>query len=244
MDRPISTPPQRPAASGVISFRRPAGLVGARSPPAILSADGNAAVDLTPLLEQRQLWRGRGQPAGCVPVVASGHAALDAALPGGGWPQAALTELLIAGHGVGEFTLLAPALARLSRSGRPLALVAPPHPPYAPGWQRAGVDLSQLRIIDCAPEQAPWALEQCLRAGACAAVLGWLPRGDDRLLRRLQVAAEAGQCPGFVFRPLTAASQSSPAAVRVALSAQPRQLRVLKCRGGHPPSMPLALPAA
>lgn len=240
MDVPTSSASRPSATVGrVIPFRR-----SLAPPPPAWSADGNAAVDLHPLLEQRRLWRGRDQSTSRLPVVASGHAALDAALPGGGWPQAALTELLIAGHGVGEFALLAPALARLSRSGRPLALVAPPHPPYAPGWQRAGVDLAQLRIIDCAPEQAPWALEQCLRAGACAAVLGWLPCGDDRLLRRLQVAAEAGQCPGFVFRPLAAARQTSPAAVRVALSAQPRQLRVLKCRGGHPPAMPLALPAA
>lgn len=230
----------RPAASRVLPFRRIAGAVA--NPPGLCIADGNAAVDLTPLLEQRQLWRGRGQPAARLPVVASGHAALDAVLPGGGWPQAALSELLIAGHGSGEFALLAPALAGLSRSGRPLALVAPPHPPYAPAWQRAGIDLTQLRIVDCPPEQAPWALEQCLRTGACAAVLGWLPRADDRLLRRLQVAAETGQCPGFVFRPLAAASQGSPAAVRVALSAQPRQLRVLKCRGGAPPSAPLPLP--
>lgn len=234
--------------SRVLPFRRASAPVPASatpaSPPGLAVVDGNAAVDLTPLLEQRRLWRGRAQPGARVPVVASGHAALDAVLPGGGWPRAALTELLIAGHGVGEFALLAPALARLSHSGRPLALVAPPHSPYAPGWQRAGVDLAQLRIIDCPPEQAPWALEQCLRAGACGAVLGWLPRGDERLLRRLQVAAEAGQCPGFVFRPLTAASHASPAAVRVELSARPRQLRVLKCRGGHPPAAPLPMPAA
>jgi hypothetical protein len=226
----------------VLPFRRAS--ASPPTPAALPVSDGNAAVDLAPLLEQRRLWHGRRQPTARLPVVASGHAALDAVLPGGGWPQAALTELLIAGHGVGEFALLAPALARLSHSGRPVTLIAPSHPPYAPGWHRAGVDLGQLCIIDCPPEQAPWALEQCLRAGACGAVLGWLPRGDDRLLRRLQVAAEAGQCPGFVFRPLAAASQASPAAVRVALSARPRQLRVLKCRGGHPPVAPLPLPAA
>jgi hypothetical protein len=232
--------------SRIVPFRRAStpDPAAAGSAPAAVAIDGNAAVDLTPLLEQRRLWRGRAQPTARLPVIASGHVALDAVLPGGGWPQAAVTEILLGGHGIGEFMLLAPALAQLTRSGRPIVVIAPRHPPYAPGWQHAGVDLTQVRVIDCTPEQAPWALEQCLRAGACGAVLGWLPRTDDRGLRRLQVAAEAGQCPGFVFRPLAAASQASPAAVRVALSARPRQLRVLKCRGGHPPAAALSLPAA
>jgi hypothetical protein len=36
----------------------------------------------------------------------------------------------------------------------------------------------------------------------------------------------------------------SPAALRIALDARPRQLRVLKCRGGIPPAQPIAFPHA
>ena len=42
----------------------------------------------------------------------SGYAALDAALPGGGWPEAALVEVLLAADGLGELSLLLPTLAR------------------------------------------------------------------------------------------------------------------------------------
>ena len=45
-----------------------------------------------------------------VQTVASGFAALDAELPGGGWPRRVLSELLLPHPGVGEIRLLAPAL--------------------------------------------------------------------------------------------------------------------------------------
>ena len=40
----------------------------------------------------------------------TGHAALDAVLPGGGWPVGALVEVLQPQAGQGEWRLLAPAL--------------------------------------------------------------------------------------------------------------------------------------
>ena len=73
-----------------------------------------------PDLEQLHpaLWRahqaGRQRDA----VVASGFADLDAVLPGGGWPQRALTELLLPHPGVGEIRLLAPALAAVRQGPR------------------------------------------------------------------------------------------------------------------------------
>jgi len=70
------------------------------------------------------LWRGTqmGRYAGvCVPT---GHEGLDAELPGGGWPQGALVDLLVQQPGVGEMRLLAPALKAVSRL--PLMLLNPP----------------------------------------------------------------------------------------------------------------------
>ncbi|MFC3816121.1 translesion DNA synthesis-associated protein ImuA [Lysobacter sp. GCM10012299] len=199
-----------------------------------------AVVAIDSLLDQRRLWKGQQRhvlPASPQP---SGHALLDAALPSGGWPDGALTELLIPADGVGELRLLWPALARLSQQEGTIVLVAPPYVPFAPAWQRAGVRLSQLQVIDTPPRDALWAAEQCLRSGACAAVLCWPLHADDRALRRLQVAAESGRCLGFAIRPAKAARNPSPAALRIAIDTDPQQLRVLKCRGGLAPTRPIA----
>lgn len=200
-----------------------------------------AVVPLNTLFHRRQVWTGSATPwAG--KGHSSGHASLDARLPGGGWPDAALTEFLIAHDGIGEIQLLWPTLARLSQDGQRIVLVAPPYQPFAPAWQSAGVALSQLQVLDAAsPRDALWSSEQCLRSGSCAAVVCWPLTADDRALRRLQVAAESGGSMAFAYRPLQAALNPSPAALRIAIDARPAQLRVLKCRGGMPPAQPVPL---
>lgn len=200
-----------------------------------------AVVALDALLESRQVWR--GQPAPRAPSrQPTGFTLLDEALPAGGWPETALIELLLPADGVGELRLLWPTLARLSRADGMIALVAPPYLPFAAAWANAGVKLNRLQVIHTDPRNALWATEQCLRSAACSAVLCWPQRADDRALRRLQVAAETGQCLGFAIRPLKAAANPSPAALRIAVDAAPAQLRVLKCRGGNPPVRPIAFP--
>ena len=201
-----------------------------------------AVVAIDALLHQRHVWK--GQPAPLPPSAQpTGHAALDAVLPTGGWPEAALSELLIPVDGVGELQLLWPALARLSQAGERIVLVAPPYIPFAPAWQAAGIELRQLQVVEAgSPRDALWAAEQCLRSGSCGAVLCWPQAADDRALRRLQVAAESGRTLAFAIRPLTAARNPSPAALRIAIDARPAQLRVLKCRGGLAPPRPIPLP--
>lgn len=198
-----------------------------------------AARNLDELLAARTVWRGRTPGAPGRDGRGTGLDALDAVLPFGGWPPAALTEILIPLDGVGELALLWPTLAVLTGAGERVALVAPPYLPYAPAWRAAGIALERLDVIRGDTRQALWAAEQCLRAGVHAAVLCWPWRADDRTLRRLQVAAETGQALGFAFRPHTAAANPSPAALRVAIDASPRQLRVLKCRGARTPAQPI-----
>jgi hypothetical protein len=197
-----------------------------------------AVVALDTLFNGGQVWKGRSaQPS--VSPQPTGHAALDAALPTGGWPEAALTEILLAGQGVGELQLVWPALARLA-AGERIVLVAPPYVPYPQAWQNAGVDLRQLSIIQASERDALWAAEQCLRSGSCGAVLCWPHKADDRALRRLQVAAETGSTLAFAYRSLSEAINPSPAALRIAIDAKPAQLRILKCRGGLARSAPIA----
>ncbi len=200
-----------------------------------------AVVAIESLLEARRIWR--GQPAARPPSrYSTGFAALDEALPTGGWPEAALTELLLPADGVGELRLLWPTLARLSQDDGVIALIAPPYLPYAAAWARAGLRMDRLQVVRADARDALWAAEQCLRSAVCGAVLCWPQQANDRALRRLQVAAESGQCLGFALRPINAAANPSPAALRIAIDADPAQLRVLKCRGGNAPPRPIAFP--
>ncbi len=186
------------------------------------------------LLQHPAIWRGDDLAQVTVPSVATGFEALDRELPGGGWPAGALTELLHEREGIGELRLVAPALARLSTAGRWIAWVAPPHLPYAPALAAAGIRLSRLLVIgNTSPRDSLWAAEQALRAGSIGAVLFWPNDPDSRALRRLQLAAEAGGSVGLLYRPLRAADEASPAALRVALAPQEDALsiRILKRRG-------------
>lgn len=200
----------------------------------------SAVVSLDALLQQRRVWKG-GADITVAPAQPTGHAQLDAVLPGGGWPEAALSELLLAHPGSGELQLLWPTLARLTRARERVVLVAPPFIPFAPAWLQAGVDLRWLVLVQASEKEALWAAEQCLRSGSCAAVLCWPQRINDRGLRRLQLAAATGESLGFACRSLREADNPSPAALRLALDAWPRQVRVLKSRGAMPTARPLAL---
>ena len=196
------------------------------------------------LISQRRVWRGQATATAPALEQPTGWPFLDATLPARGWPAAALSELWLPADGIGELQLLWPTLARLSQpNDGVIALIAPPYHPYPPAWQAAGVRLGALQVIRTkTPRDALWAAEQCLRSGACDAVLCWPQQADDRALRRLQVAAETGQALGFAFRPMKAALNPSPAALRIALDSSPRQLRVLKCRGGIPSARAIPFP--
>jgi hypothetical protein len=198
---------------------------------------------LDALFATRALWHAGRSVATPVSGEPTGFDALDALLPQGGWPRRALTELLLPADGVGELALLLPTLARLTIAGATVALVAPPYLPYAPAWQAAGVDLEHLQLVEAAPRDALWAFEQCLRSGACAAVLGWPASADAQALRRLQVAAESGQCLGFALRDSKHAANPSPAVLRIEAvrDAQcARAWQVRKCRGGPAPAQVFA----
>jgi hypothetical protein len=202
-----------------------------------------ANATLLEALQDRRLFRA-GHPLkrdqGATP---SGFAALDDALPWGGFPRGALTEILLPHPGVGEIELLLQAWRSIGARER-LVFVAPSCIPYAPALRDAGLPLHRFAWIDTDPQQAAWAAEQCLRSGCLGAVALWQAAGDDRGLRRLQLAAEEGACHGFVFRPVRHATNPSPAALR--LKFEPARgvlgLRVLKCRGAVAPAAALQRP--
>ena len=118
-----------------------------------------------------------------------------------------------------------------------LVWIAPPYEPFAPALAQQGIELGRLIIVrPPTAVEALWAAEQALSSGVCAAVLLWLKGTDDRWLRRLKLAAEAGGALGVLFRPERHRFESSPAALRLLLTqgaAEPR-LELLKVQGGRP----------
>ena len=192
-----------------------------------------AALDA--VLAHPAIWRG----GDCAPepaAVATGFAALDTVLPGGGWPQA-LTEIQLSGEGIGELRLVLPGLARLQADGRDVIWIAPPYVPYAPALAAAGLDLGRLVIVRPATAaDAQWAFGEALRAPECGAAFLW-PQGmlDERVARRLQVAARDGGSWGVLWRRPGERQTTVAAPLRLALSpAAPRlAVRVVKRRGGE-----------
>jgi protein ImuA len=187
-----------------------------------------------------QVWRAHALPAAAVDVWPSGFSALDAELPGGGWPSQGLTELLQPQAGALEWRLLAPGLRALVASGRALVLIGPPQPPHLPGLRQAGLDDRQVVWLraETAAERL-WCAEQLLRAQAVGALVLWLPQARPEQVRRLQLAATACEGPVFVCRPLSAAQESSAAPLRVRVGLGPHtlaagaslHLSILKRRG-------------
>ncbi len=174
---------------------------------------------LSEVLQHPAIWRGNSVGQVALPSVPTGFPRLDAELPGCGWPRGALTEIAFEREGIGELSLLLPALAALSRGDLWVALIAPPHLPYAPALARAGVDLARVLVVRAAgTEQTLWAAEQALRSGSCAAVLAWPGAVNERGLRKLQLAAEAGKAWGVYFLTASAAPSVSPAVLRLRLA--------------------------
>ncbi len=112
-----------------------------------------------------------------------------------------------------------------------------PHEPYAPALAQQGIELGRLLVVrPASATEALWAAEQALSSGVCAAVLLWLQGTDDRWLRRLKLAAEAGSALGVLFRPERHRYESSPASLRLLLTQGEREthLDLLKVQGGRP----------
>lgn len=207
--------------------------------PAVNAIDGLDAV-----LARHDIWRGDRCASASLPAVASGFAALDAELPGGGWPRGALTELLVDGAGVGELGLLMPALRAIRAAGGWSLVIGAPYPLHAPAWAAAGVDLTRLLVVSPAlARDALWAAEQALASGAPGAVLCWTARADARAVRRLQVAAAAGGAAAFLFRPAATVDEASVAPLRLSLTtgSQGRLAVSIPKRRGPPLVTPLEL---
>jgi protein ImuA len=188
------------------------------------------------------LWRASQLAHSATRCIDTGHPALSNQLAGGGWPTGTLVDLLMQQPGIGELRLLGPALAKVAH--RSIVLLQPPHAPQAIALAALGLTPSQLLWVKSGSgADALWAAEQVLRSGSCGALLFWATHVRPESLRRLHLAAQAGETLFFALRPLAAAQDSSPAPLRLSLRAAPGGLDIgfLKRRGPQRDA-PLFLP--
>jgi hypothetical protein len=188
------------------------------------------------LVQLPGVWRGGELEHVVHEVVHTGHAGLDAELPGGGWPLGTLSEVLHDGVGIGEVSFLAGALARAAVGSRMIAWINATHLPYAPALAQAGIPLDRCLVVRPANrDDALWAAEQSLKSGACGAVLLWMERFSEEYawLRRLQMAAESGRAMAVLFRSSAAERHSTPSHLRVVVTIERGQMsvRIPKRRG-------------
>ncbi len=192
------------------------------------------------------LWRGDALGRTTATTWPSGFDALDAELPGGGWPAQQITEVLQTQFSLAEWRLVGPALRRVVQGGTAVVMVGPPKRPHLPGLRHLGLEERHLVWIQAhAPSERLWCTEQLIKSNAAGAVMAWMPQAAPEQLRRLQVLAQSFEGPIFLFRPLEARHDPSPAPLRLQVSVEmdwALQVQILK-RKGPALESPLRLPS-
>lgn len=188
------------------------------------------------------VWRGRELAQAQEVTLPTGHALLDAHLPGHGWPLGSLVEVLQSEAQQHVWQLLGPGLAAAMGKGDPAVLVHPPYQPFGPCLRAQGIAPERLLCVQAERASARlWAAEQALRCADVSAVLAWIPQARNEDLRRLHLCAQGGQKMLVLFRPLSVREHSSPARLRLLVQGK-EELEVLVLKRRGPPLLdPLVL---
>lgn len=155
--------------------------------------------------EIRAIERG-GAVAAARPVLSFGLAAVDARLAGGGLLPA-LHEAAAASPAPGDdaaanlfLAALAARFARAGEQGQVLWAVAR-RDLFAPGLASAGLTPDRILFARCRDDAETLAvMEESVRHGSLAAVLGEIGRAGMAATRRLQLAAEESGTPALLLR--------------------------------------------
>lgn len=180
-----------------------------------------------------------------LPVLSLGVAALDEALPWGGLPTGVLHEIVGRPGDAAAFGFAVRLLTRLIGKSRRSVLWCvgdeEAGTPYAPGLTQAGLPgESVIFARSRKPAELLWAMEEGLRSGAFAAVMGEGVAPDLTATRRLQLAAEAGGTTALLALPYRLAGGVSAALTRWQVTSVPAeedeaarwQVELTRCRGG------------
>ena len=192
---------------------------------------------LTDILKHPEIWRVGQLPRRVKPSIPTGFPDFDRVLPARGWEQGAMTEILANDQGIGEMSLLAPALRQTTLAGRNVVIAGVPYVPFPHAWESLGISLNNVLLLRAEGAHLLWSLEQAARSASCAIIVAWTTACRKELtyqaLRRLHRAAETGGATLILFRPENIIDQASPAPTRIALKSTlgKLHLRIFKRRG-------------
>lgn len=203
---------------------------------------------LDQLLQRGDIWRGQSQHLLSYAAWDTGYKELNDKLLNQGWPIACLVEICQTGGKTesgypgshtnatsqGEWLLLAPAIRQIKEGYT--VLLNPPAVPFAAGLIQAGINLDRLLVVEAETKMDFLAsFVELARAEICVAVLAWQPKQSLSYteLRKCQLACSNGRGLYFLFRPISARQQSSPAAVRLCtwLHFQSLEVQIFKQKG-------------
>jgi cell division inhibitor SulA len=148
------------------------------------------------------LWRGCDMAGQGYHGRSTGFDKLDALLPGRGWPDRGMVEVISPRWGMGELQLLLPLMRQITEQGQWILCISPPHGLYAPALEQAGIDSSKLLVVsvDSSCKDALWSMEKALQTADCGLVLAWQNWLPQPVLRRLQLAADTGNTLGVLIK--------------------------------------------
>lgn len=180
-----------------------------------------------------------------------GVPAIDNGLPWGGLALGGVHEIIEAEDSAGGGAALgfcAALLARLSAAGGAVLWCqrgssAGRGELYAPGLAGFGLDPSRLILVRARnDDDLLWAMQEGLRCGRLAAVVGEPRKLGLSKARRLQLAAESRGVPGFLLRAPGARREPSTALSRWRLAALPGEASSLSSLASSPSPSPAERP--
>lgn len=182
--------------------------------------------------------------------ISSGCVAIDSLLPEGGYAEGSLVEWIGDGAGGGSGWMALAVARQTLLQGKYLLIVDPERRFYPPAAMGMGIPMDRLLVVHPeTTEDAWWAMDQGLRSHGVGAVWARLEGAlakhfDDRVARRMQLAAEEGGALGlFMRRDRFACGRPSWAEIqwrvtplaKAAVDSERRlALQLLRCRGGRP----------
>lgn len=189
------------------------------------------------------LWRGCDMAGQGFHGHSTGFSPLDDILPGRGWPSSGLVEVVSPHWGMGELQLLIPLMRRVVEQGKWIMWISPPYLLYAPALIQAGINTEQVLVVklDTSCKDALWSMEKALQTENCGLVLAWQNWLPNKVLRRLQLAAETGGTMGVLFKHRDSKYSPSPLRLEIKDSMpssgqfSETEITVTKARGSFRP---------